>query len=126
MENNPSGNKRIAKNTLLLYFRMLLTILVGLYTSRVVLNTLGRSDYGVYNIVGGVVTMLAFLNSAMVAASQRFISFELGTGDLEKLKKVFAAWIDNGHNDFDDENTIIMRVELTDALLLSHGTRYEL
>ena len=79
MENNPSGNKRIAKNTLLLYFRMLLTILVGLYTSRVVLNTLGISDYGVYNIVGGVVTMLAFLNSAMVAASQRFISFELGT-----------------------------------------------
>ena len=74
MENNPSGNKRIAKNTLLLYFRMLLTILVGLYTSRVVLNTLGISDYGVYNIVGGVVTMLAFLNSAMVAASQRFIS----------------------------------------------------
>lgn len=89
MENNPSGNKRIAKNTLLLYFRMLLTILVGLYTSRVVLNTLGISDYGVYNIVGGVVTMLAFLNSAMVAASQRFISFELGTGDLEKLKKGF-------------------------------------
>ena len=44
----------------------------------------------------------------------------------EKLKKVFAAWIDNGHNDFDDENTIILRVELTDALLLSHGTRYEL
>ena len=91
MENNPSGNKRIAKNTLLLYFRMLLTILVGLYTSRVVLNTLGISDYGVYNIVGGVVTMLAFLNSAMVAASQRFISFELGTGDLEKLKKVFCT-----------------------------------
>ena len=91
MENNPSGNKRIAKNTLLLYFRMLLTILVGLYTSRVVLNTLGISDYGVYNIVGGVVTMLAFLNSAMVAASQRFISFELGTGDLEKLKTVFCT-----------------------------------
>lgn len=44
----------------------------------------------------------------------------------EKLKKVFAAWIDNGHNDFDDENTIIMRVELADALLLSHGTKYEL
>ena len=91
MENNPSGNKRIAKNTLLLYFRMLLTILVGLYTSRVVLNTLGISDYGVYNIVGGVVTMLAFLNSAIVSASQRFISFELGTGDLEKLKKVFCT-----------------------------------
>ena len=54
------NNKRIAKNTLLLYFRMLLTIVVGLYTSRVVLNTLGVSDYGVYNVVGGIVAMLSF------------------------------------------------------------------
>ena len=85
------NNKRIAKNTLLLYFRMLLIIIVGLYTSRVVLNTLGVSDYGIYNVVGGIVAMLAFLNSAMVAASQRFISFELGTGNIEKLKKVFCT-----------------------------------
>ena len=77
------NNKRIAKNTALLYFRMLLTIIIGLYTSRVVLNTLGVSDYGVYNIVGGIVAMLAFLNAAMVASSQRFISFELGIGNLE-------------------------------------------
>ena len=82
------NNKRIAKNTALLYFRMLLTIIIGLYTSRVVLNTLGVSDYGVYNIVGGIVAMLAFLNAAMVASSQRFISFELGIGNLEKLKTV--------------------------------------
>lgn len=86
-----SSNKRIARNTLLLYFRMLLIIIVGLYTSRVVLNTLGVSDYGIYNVVGGIVAMLAFLNSAMVAASQRFISFELGTGNMEKLKKVFCT-----------------------------------
>ena len=85
------NNKRIAKNTALLYFRMLLTIIIGLYTSRVVLNTLGVSDYGVYNIVGGIVAMLAFLNAAMVASSQRFISFELGIGNLEKLKTVFCT-----------------------------------
>ena len=91
MTNVSESNKRIAKNTLLLYFRMLLIIIVGLYTSRVVLNTLGVSDYGIYNVVGGIVAMLAFLNSAMVAASQRFISFELGTGNIERLKKVFCT-----------------------------------
>ena len=91
MATTAENNKRIAKNTLLLYFRMLLIIIVGLYTSRVVLNTLGVSDYGIYNVVGGIVAMLAFLNSAMVAASQRFISFELGTGNIERLKKVFCT-----------------------------------
>lgn len=70
---------------------MLLTIVVGLYTSRVVLNTLGVSDYGVYNVVGGIVTMLSFLNSALTAASQRFISFELGRGDKEKLRTIFCT-----------------------------------
>lgn len=86
-----ANNKRIAKNTLLLYIRMLLTIIVGLYTSRVVLNTLGVNDYGIYNVVGGIVAMLAFLNSAMAAASQRFISFELGTQNYKNLKKVFST-----------------------------------
>lgn len=85
------NNKRIAKNTLLLYFRMLLTIVVGLYTSRVVLNTLGVSDYGVYNVVGGIVAMLSFLNSALTAASQRFIAFELGRRDLSRLRKIFCT-----------------------------------
>ena len=80
-----SNSKRIAKNTLLLYFRMFITTLVGLYTSRVVLNTLGVSDYGIYNVVGGIITMASFLNSAMVAASQRFLSFELGKGDAERI-----------------------------------------
>lgn len=70
---------------------MLFTIIVGLYTSRVVLNTLGVSDYGIYNVVGGIVAMLAFLNSAMTAASQRFISFELGTQNLQRLKNVFIT-----------------------------------
>lgn len=83
--------KRIAKNTLALYARMLLVIAVGLYTSRAVLQTLGENDYGVYNVVGGIVTMIGFLNSALTAASQRFISYELGTGRMEKLKKVFST-----------------------------------
>lgn len=91
MSSLASNNKRIAKNTILLYLRMLLTIAVGLYTSRVVLNTLGVSDYGVYNVVGGIVAMLSFLNSALTAASQRFISFELGRGDKEKLKTIFCT-----------------------------------
>ena len=91
MPQTVGNNRRIAKNTLLLYFRMLLTIAVGLYTSRVVLNTLGVSDYGVYNVVGGIVAMLSFLNSALTAASQRFISFELGRGDLQHLKHIFCT-----------------------------------
>ena len=60
-----AANKRIAKNTLLLYFRMLFTMAVGLYTSRVVLNTLGVEDFGIYNVVGGIVVVLSFLNGAM-------------------------------------------------------------
>ena len=63
--NNIENNKRIAKNTILLYFRMIFLMLISLYTSRVVLNTLGVEDYGIYNVVGGVVTIFAFLNAAM-------------------------------------------------------------
>lgn len=84
-------NKRIAKNTLMLYFRMILTMLVSLYTSRVILNILGVEDYGIYNVVGGVVTMFAFFNSAMSSATQRFLSFEIGKGDFVQLKKTFNA-----------------------------------
>lgn len=86
-----SDHKRIAKNTLLLYFRMFFTIAVSLYTSRVVLQTLGVSDYGVYNVVGGIITMVGFLNSAMSAASQRFLSFEMGRGDADRLSNVFCT-----------------------------------
>jgi len=88
----PSPDKKqIAKNTFALYVRMLLSIFVGLYTSRVVLNVLGVSDYGVYNVVGGIVAMISFLNLALTAASQRFISFELGTGNKIRLAKVFST-----------------------------------
>lgn len=88
---NNVDKRRIAKNTLLLYIRMFLMILIGLYTSRVVLKTLGVSDYGVYNVVGGMVSMFAFLNSAMVAASQRFISYELGRNNKKRLNEVFCT-----------------------------------
>lgn len=93
MSDNSSSNKRIAKNTLLLYGRMLLIMAVSLYTSRVVLNALGVEDYGIYNVVGSVVTMFAFLNGALVTTTQRYLTFELGKGDFEQLKKVFTASI---------------------------------
>lgn len=94
MSSNSENNKRIAKNTLLLYIRMFISIIIGLYTSRVILEVLGVNDYGIYNVVGGIVAMFSFLNSAMTAASQRFISFELGAGNFEKLKKVFSTSIE--------------------------------
>lgn len=85
-----SSNKQIAKNTLFLYMRMLVSIFVNLYTVRVLWNVLGVDNYGIYNVVGGIVMMFAFLNSAMVASSQRFISYELGGGNREKLHKTFS------------------------------------
>ena len=85
------NNKRIAKNTLFLYFRMLLTMVVGLYTSRVILQTLGVVDYGIYNVVGGVVAMFSVLSGSLSAAISRFITFELGRNDVEKLKRVFSS-----------------------------------
>ena len=76
-----SSNKTIAKNTLFLYFRMALVILVGLYSSRVILNALGVEDYGIYNVAGSVVSMFVFLNGALGGASSRFITVELGKSD---------------------------------------------
>jgi O-antigen/teichoic acid export membrane protein len=70
---------------------MILTMLVSLYTSRVILNTLGVEDYGIYNVVGGVVSMFAFFNSAMSSATQRFLSYEIGKGDFVQLRKTFNA-----------------------------------
>ena len=86
---NTENNKRIAKNTMFLYFRMLLTMVVSLFTSRVVLNTLGVEDFGIYNVVGGVIIMFSFINNAMASSTQRYLSFEIGKGDLHKLKNVF-------------------------------------
>lgn len=87
---NQSDNKRIAKNTMFLYVRMLLSTIVSLYTARVVWQVLGVENYGINNVVGGIVIMFSFLNTAMVASSQRFISFELGKGKDGDLSKVFS------------------------------------
>ena len=90
MSNQKSdNNKRIAKNTLLLYFRMLFMMVVSLYTSRVILNALGVEDFGIYNVVGGVVAMLGFLNGSMSNAVQRYLSFELGRGDEDGVNRIF-------------------------------------
>lgn len=91
MASSTSDNKRIAKNTLFLYVRMMVVMLVSLYTSRVILNTLGASDYGIYNVVGGIVTIVGFLNSALGASTSRFLTFALGERDLQKQKKTFGA-----------------------------------
>ena len=85
------NNKRIAKNTLFLYFRMLFTMGVSLYTSRVVLATLGVEDFGIYGVVGSVVLMFSFLNLSMSGATSRFLTFALGKGDNEELQKIFSA-----------------------------------
>lgn len=90
MVDNSSNNKRIAKNTLYLYARMLIVMAVSLFTVRVTLNALGAEDYGIQNVVGGVVTMFAFLTSTMVSASQRFFAFSLGKKDYKQLSNYFT------------------------------------
>jgi len=84
------NNKKIAKNALLLYARMLFTMAVGLYTSRVILNTLGITDFGINNVVAGVISMLGFLTGSLGAASSRFITYDLGEGNMAKMKKTFG------------------------------------
>lgn len=84
------NNKRIAKNTLYLYLRMLLVMAIGLYTVRAILDILGVVDYGIYNVVGGVVTMFAFMNRTLSTSSQRYFSIELARGDKERLNKWFS------------------------------------
>lgn len=84
-----SGNI-IVKNTLFLYFRMFITMLVSLFTVRVVLKTLGVVDYGVYNVIGGVVTTMAFITDVLANASQRFFAVELGRKDTNKLQQTFG------------------------------------
>jgi O-antigen/teichoic acid export membrane protein len=81
--------QRLLKNTVFLYFRLILTLGVSLYTSREVIATLGVTDYGIFNVVAGAVTMLAFLNSAMANGTQRFLTYEMGQGESKDLAKVF-------------------------------------
>lgn len=88
-----NNNKRIAKNTLLLYVRMLFTMAVSLFTSRVILNTLGVEDYGINNVVGGIVTMFSVLSGSLSSSISRFITFELGKGNIERLKTIFSTGV---------------------------------
>lgn len=90
MDSNRS-NKRIFKNTLMLYVRMLVSVCVNLYTSRVLLQLLGIEDFGVYNVVGGIIALMAFLNTSMAGSSSRFLAYEIGRGDAEAINKTFSS-----------------------------------
>lgn len=84
-------NKRIAKNTVMLYIRMAFMMLISLYTSRVVLEILGVVDFGIYNVISGVVILFSFINNALVLATQRYLNVELGRGNEDSVRKVFSA-----------------------------------
>lgn len=90
-QSNKENSKRIAKNTLLLYIRLIFTMAVGLFTSRVILATLGVEDYGVYNVVAGFVMMFSFFTSSLGAAISRFLTYELGKGESGKLQRIFST-----------------------------------
>ena len=93
MSQTAENNKRIAKNTLMLYFRMLLMMLIGLYTSRVILDKLGEIDFGIYNVVGGFVAMFTVISGAMTTATQRFLSIEIGKGENGDVKGIFGTML---------------------------------
>ena len=91
MTDTSANNRRIAKNTVFLYIRTFLIMLITLYTSRVVLNVLGVEDYGIYNVVGGVVAMFTVISGSLSSAISRFVTFELGKGNTERLKRIFST-----------------------------------
>ena len=93
MLNTQSNNKRIAINTIMLYFRMFLTMGVSLFTSRIILQSLGVDDYGIYNVVAGFVSMFTFINSAMTSATQRYITFAIGKGENTRINTVFSTCV---------------------------------
>ncbi len=90
MSSNISNNKLVLKNTIYLYIRMLLTMAVSLYTSRVVLDVLGVSDYGIFNVIAGIIVLISMLNTSMSAATQRFITFELGQQNEKRVSDTFS------------------------------------
>lgn len=92
-DNNQSNNKRIAKNTMFLYIRMILMLAVGLYTSRIVLKVLGVSDFGVYNVMGGVIGMLGYVNALLAGGTSRFLTVGLGENNPAKLKLTFSTTV---------------------------------
>lgn len=91
MSEEPNRGRRVAKNTALLYLRMIIVMMVSLFTSRVILAKLGVEDYGIYNLVGGVVAMFGVLSSSLVASVSRFLTYDLGTGDIKHLRKTYSV-----------------------------------
>lgn len=89
-DNNSSNNKRIAKNSLMLYFRMFVSMLVSLYASRLILQALGETDFGIYNVVGGIVVMFSFISGSMNSSTSRYLTVSLAKDTLEQLKRVFS------------------------------------
>lgn len=89
MSQTVENNKRIAKNTILLYFRMLFTMIITLYTSRVILKALGVEDFGIYNVVAGIVTFIGFINGTMSTSTSRFITYEMGRNDFSRVNIIF-------------------------------------
>ena len=91
MPGHNENTRRIAKNTLMLYFRMLFMMFLGLFTSRIVLESLGETDYGIYNVVGGVVAMFSIISGTLSSSVSRFITFEMGKGSEAQLDKVYST-----------------------------------
>lgn len=85
------GDKLILKNTILLYLRQFIVLVVALFTSRVVLKTLGAEDYGIYGVVGGIVSLFGFINSSLSSATSRFITYEMGQGNDSVLRETFSS-----------------------------------
>ena len=89
--NNHSKTNRIAWNTTLLYFRMIVVLLVNLYAVRILFNALGIVDYGIYNVVAGIITLMSSISGVLSAATQRYYSYAIGEGDNDKLQKIFSV-----------------------------------
>ena len=84
-----NDNKKIALNTIILYLKLIISIIIGLYTSRIILLALGIEDYGLYSVIGGIVTIMNFLGSSMLSTSYRFIAIEMGKGENGNLNKIY-------------------------------------
>ena len=93
MQSSSFNSKRIAKNTVILYVRMIFMMLISLYTSRVILATLGVEDFGVYNVVGGMVSMFSIFSASLSTAISRFVTFSLGKGDKDEMQRIFSTAI---------------------------------
>lgn len=89
--NSTENNKRIAKNTIVLFIRMFAIMLISLYTSRVVLQSLGITDFGIYNVVGGFVAMFSIISNSISSSISRYITYSLGKGDVKSLRMIFSS-----------------------------------